>query len=85
MQTITVIAIDSLTGGTSLDYQVIPDEPAVVAASLTPDEILAQIAALEAKQARPIREFALSGNWNTKALARINMIDDEIRRLRAML
>jgi hypothetical protein len=80
---------ESLTGGTSPDTVTLGDTGNTVTVVplwvLTPDEILAQIAAWEAKQARPIREFTLSGNWDTKALARINMIDDEIRRLRAML
>lgn len=41
----------------------------------TKAEVLSDIAAVEAKQARPLREFALSGQWDTAALARIRELD----------
>ena len=76
--------IDNLSGGTSLDYQGLPDAPASVIV-LTPSEIFAQIAILESKQARPLREFALSGQWDTEALARVKEIDVKIAELRSQL
>lgn len=74
---------ESLTGGTSPDAVTLGDTSNTV--TTDPAVILAEIALWEAKQARPLREFAISGQWDTAALARINMIDDEIRRLRSQL